>query len=80
VTHFHKLFSPFWLPKGKIISGFAIRLPGQSRVPLLVNHKHYGLEKGQPLLRKETIGASQGIQYYFKETENKGSSHIPDEG
>jgi len=40
VTHFHKLFSPFWLPKGKMLSGFAIRHPGQRRVPLLVYHKN----------------------------------------
>jgi len=38
--HFHKLFSPFWLPKGKMLSGFAILHPGQRRVPLLVWNKH----------------------------------------
>jgi hypothetical protein len=36
VTHFHKLFSSFWSPKEKMPSGFAIRHPGQCRVPLLV--------------------------------------------
>jgi hypothetical protein len=36
VTHFHKLLSPFWLPKGKMLSGFAIRHPGQRRITLLI--------------------------------------------
>jgi len=39
VTDFHKLFSPFWLPKGKMVSGFAICHAGQRRVPLLVRYK-----------------------------------------
>jgi len=39
VTNFHKFFSPFWLPKGKMLSGFAIGHPGQRQVPLLVGYK-----------------------------------------
>ena len=43
VTHFHKLFSPFWLPKGKMLSGLVIRHPGQRRVPLLVINTYVSL-------------------------------------
>jgi hypothetical protein len=53
VTHFHKLLSPFWLPKGKILSGFAIRHPGQCRVPLLVLNKFVQIRNGNRKRQEE---------------------------
>jgi len=43
VTHFHKLFSPFWLPEGKMLLGFAIRHPGQRRILLLAFYILYSM-------------------------------------
>ena len=36
---FPQIIQSLWLPKGKMLSGFAIRHPGPRRVPLLVRNK-----------------------------------------
>jgi hypothetical protein len=60
VTHFLKLFSPFWLPKGKLFLGFATRRPGQRQVPLLVGHiKHNGVAS----LKKIVFGTAHGKKH-----------------